>query len=89
MRKIEGLKIRNIAGENLIIKKSDNVVDMTRVIEFNDSALYIWEELGDAEFSNDDVAELLSSHYHIDASKAKIDAGKLIDSMLKAGLIEM
>ncbi len=87
MRKIEGLKIRNIAGENLIVRKSVKAVDMTKVVSFNKTAVYIWEAIGNNEFTENDVAQLLVAEFGIDYSQALKDAQIWIDSMIEADLI--
>lgn len=89
MRKIEGLKIRNIAGDNLIVRKSRDVVDMTKVIRFNETAVFLWEALESKEFGIEDVSALLIKNFGIEYNKATEDARIWLDSMIKAGLIEM
>ena len=47
----ENYKIRQIAGENLVISQGRGVADMTKVISLNQSAVKLWEALAGREFS--------------------------------------
>ena len=56
----EGYKVREIAGEHVVIMQGRFGVDMTRVIALNESSLLLWNELQGKEFSVEDVLRLLS-----------------------------
>jgi len=45
MRIKKGLKIRNIAGEKVLIMQGQVGVDMTKVISFNNTAEWLWNHL--------------------------------------------
>ncbi len=82
------LKIRNIAGENVLIMQGHVGVDMTKVVSFNDTAQWLWDELRDKEFTLDDVIQLLTEHFNIDEDIAKTDAGKWIDQLSACNALE-
>ena len=88
MRIKKGLKIRSIADENVLIMQGHIGVDMTKVASFNDTAKWLWDELYEKEFSLDDVAQLLVSHYNIDSAIAKTDACKWIDQLTACNALE-
>lgn len=46
----QGYKVREIAGENVVIMQGKAGADMTRIITFNDSALLLWNELQGKDF---------------------------------------
>ena len=66
----ENYKIRQIAGENLVISQGRGVADMTKVISLNQSAVKLWEALAGREFSEDDAAEVLVFLYGKEKERA-------------------
>lgn len=80
-------KIRQVAGENIIISQSSGVSDMTRVAALNESALEIYNQLKDCEFTIEDVVKVLLNTYDVDESTARTDAAKWVEQMRKEGLI--
>ena len=55
----EEYKVREMAGEHVVIMQGRLGVDMTKIISLNESALYLWNALAGKEFSVDDAARLL------------------------------
>lgn len=81
-------KVRNIAGENLIIEQGKLHSDMTKVISLNPTALLLWNELHEKEFTLQDAAAVLTSHFGIPQERAESDAQRWIDSLSSCGIIE-
>ena len=87
--KIKGTyKVREVAGENLIVGQGKTQADMTKVISLNSSALLLWEEFQGSDFSLEDVAHTLMNHYNIPKEQALVDAQKWVDSLAGCGIIE-
>ena len=59
-------KVRQIAGENLIVGQGRLNADMTKVISLNDTAVLLWKGLVDKDFTNEDAADILVNTYGID-----------------------
>ena len=51
MRIKENYRVREIAGENLIVEQGKSQADMTKVISLNSTALLLWKELQGRDFS--------------------------------------
>ena len=81
-------KVRQIAGENLIVGQGRLNADMTKVISLNDTAVLLWKELVDKDFTNEDAADILVNTYGIDKERALVDAGKWIEKLKSCDLIE-
>jgi hypothetical protein len=81
-------KVREIAGEKMVVMQGKDGVDLTKVILLNNSAEWLWNTLQGKEFSLDSAAHLLAEKYALGKEQAGTDAGKWIDSMVKVGLIE-
>ena len=81
-------KVRQIAGENLIVGQGRLNADMTKVISLNDTAVLLWKGLVDKDFTNEDAADILVNTYGIDKERALVDAGKWIEKLKSCDLIE-
>lgn len=81
-------KLREIAGETIIVNQGASGVDMTRIISLNSSAKLLYEQLADQEFTLEDAAKVLVDTYGIEAGKALADAGKWVDALKNCKVIE-
>ena len=80
-------KIRDVAGEHIVIMQDGTLADMTKVVALNETALWLYNELREREFSVDDVAAKLTERYDVDADTTMHDATEWVKSMTKEGLI--
>lgn len=83
----EEYKVREMAGEHVVIMQGRFGADMTRVISLNESSLYLWNELQGREFDTDEVARLLVGRYGIDAGTASRDAAAWVAKLKECNLI--
>lgn len=81
-------KVREIAGENVIIKQGRFGADMTRVIALNQSSLLLWNELQGRDFEIEDVVKILTDNYEIDATVALTDATAWVEKLKECELVE-
>ena len=81
-------KLRQMAGENVIIMQGKYGGDMTRIISLNESSLYLWNKMQGVEFSTFDVAEALREQYGIDEKTAVCDAQNWCRRLKDCGLID-
>jgi hypothetical protein len=88
MRINSNYKIREIAGETIIVNQGTANVNMTRIISLNESALYLWNALAGREFSVADVANLLAEYYGIDDAIAERDAARWVERLEECALVE-
>lgn len=84
----DNLKLREIAGESIVLLQGENGSDMTKVLALNPSSRFLWEELKGKDFSIDDVVNLLCSHYDVDDDRAREDAGKWLDQLADLNVTE-
>ena len=87
MRINEKMKIRNVAGENIVIMPSDDAADMTKVVALNESSLLLYNQLKGREFSLGDAVQLLLDNYDVDEATARKDAEAWLADMRKHRLI--
>ena len=87
MRIDKSKKMRSTAGENIVIVQAGNMADLTHVVAFNESALELYDRLKDSDFTVDDVAQVLTDIYDVDAAAAAVDAAAWVKQMREQGLI--
>lgn len=80
-------KVRQVAGENLVVEQGKLQADMTKVISLNATALLLWNELKGRDFSLSDAASVLTANYGIDQARAEADAQKWVDALKGCGVI--
>lgn len=80
-------KVRQVAGENLVVGQGRLNADMTKVISLNDTAVLLWKELADKDFSCEDAAEVLVATYGIEKERAATDAAKWIEMMKECDIL--
>ena len=59
MKLKEQYKVREMAGEHVVIMQGKFGSDLTRIISLNESALYLWNELQGKEFDTEKVADMI------------------------------
>ncbi len=80
-------KVRNVAGENIVLLQGKMGGDMTRVVAFNETALLLWNELFGKEFTAEDAAHVLTEHYEVDETTAAVDAERWIQDLREGKLL--
>lgn len=80
-------KVRTVAGENIVLLQGKMGGEMTRVVAFNDSALFLWNQLQGKDFSIADAAKTLMEHYEVAESTAIDDVVKWIQVLRENGLM--
>ena len=75
------VKVRDIAGEKVVIMQGRLGADLTRIIQLNGSSEWLLEQLAGRDFEVADVVELLTSRYDVDEQTATADAAKWIEQL--------
>lgn len=88
MRLKEGLKIREIAKEKVILLQGRTKADMTKIVSFNDTSEFLWRALEGKDFTCETVKELLLGNYNVEPQRAEQDASVWVSKLIEAGLAE-
>lgn len=75
------MKVRHVAGEDIVITQSDQAADMTKVIALNESALHLYNTLREREFTLQDAIDALLEAYDVEADTARRDAEAWVSEM--------
>ena len=81
-------KLREIAGETIVVNQGTAEVNMTRIISLNASARLLYETLANKEITLEDAARILSETYGISTEVARKDAQVWVEALQKCGIIE-
>lgn len=81
-------KVREIAGENVVIMQGRQGADLTQIVTLNASALVLWNALSGKEFTVAEAAEVLVQNFEVESDVALCDATAWVERMAECGLIE-
>ncbi len=89
MRIKKGFKLRTVGNEYIVAGESLQQIDFNKLISFNSTAAYLWQEVENKEFDIQLLAELLIKKYSIDADTAFADATDIANEWTKAEIVEI
>lgn len=81
-------KVREMAGEHVIVLAGRYGADMTRIVALNATSLYLWRRLEGRDFALGEVVEALLEGFEVDEPTARRDAEAWIGRLEQEGLIE-
>ena len=81
-------KLREIAGETIVVNQGTTNVNMTRIISLNASARLLYQRLAEQEFTVEDAAKVLMDTYGIGNERALADTEKWVESLKQCGVID-
>ncbi len=81
-------RLREIAGEFLVVRTNNKSTDMTKVISLNRTSAWLWQNLEDEEFDLDMAVRLLTEHYDVEVELAIKDVENWINTLKENGVIE-
>ncbi len=88
MKTKQGFRLRQVCGENVIVGEGIENIDFSKIISMNESAAYLWQKVGNTEFTTADLARLLCDEYEVDEAMALRDAETVANQWKEAGIAE-
>ena len=88
MKISEKFKVREMAGEHVIIMPGRVGADMSRILALTVSSLFLWETLRGRDFSSEESAGLLTERYEVDEATALRDAQAWAGKLAECGVLE-
>lgn len=80
-------KMRNVAGENIVLQLDIDGKEMNRLISFNSTSVMIWNHLYGKDFNITDIADFLTTSFEIDDQQAMADASEWVDKLKEHNII--
>ena len=87
MKKKDGMVLREVCGEKVLVGEGLGAVDFGRLISLNDTAAWLWEQM-DEESDIDSLTQALCNEYDVEPEVARRDVAAIIDEWTKAGVVE-
>ena len=81
------MKVRDVAGEHIVMRVGVDGTDMTTVIALNESSLLLYERLRGREFEMEDAVSVLTGEYDVDEATARLDVENWTQEMRRNGLL--
>ncbi len=81
------LSLRKVGRNYIIVDTSDKNVEFTDVYTLNGTAAFLWQKIGDKEFTPEMLAKLLCEEYEVDEATALRDVNKLLNKWKVQGLV--
>ncbi len=78
--------MRNIAGDNVLIKVQNIDVGNTSVFVFNDAGAFLWDNLSEKK-SRAQLVALLEEKYGIEQTQAESDVDQFLNKCIAEGFI--
>lgn len=88
MKKKKGFNLRSICGEKIIVAEGKENIDFSNIISMNETSAFLWEKVGNFDFTAEMFADMLTAEYDVDRETALADAKEIISLWHKAGIIE-
>lgn len=87
MRINDKMKVREVAGEHIVMMQSPEATDMTRVVALNKSALLLYNRLKGSDFEVADAVQVLMDEYEVGEEQARKDVEAWLGVMKENRLI--
>lgn len=89
MRIKEKYTMRSLGTSHIVVMDTpDGAVNMSKVLSFNKTAAFIWQEAKKGDFTAQSIAGALCETYDVTPEQALHDAEEIIRTWAENGLIE-
>lgn len=87
MRSKQGLQLRKIGKQYMIVEACSDNVNMSNVYSLNKTAAWMWQQLESADLTADELADRLCETYAVDKTAALRDVEQQLAEWQSYGLI--
>lgn len=87
MRSKQGLQLRKIGKQYMIVEACSDNVNMSNVYSLNKTAAWMWQQLESADLTADELADRLCEVYAVDKTAALRDVEQQLAEWQSYGLI--
>lgn len=88
MKKKAGFALRSVCGESFLIAEGIDNIDFSELIYLNETSVFLWNAMGDGEFTADALLEVLVSEYDVTEEQAREDIDSLLTELTEVGVLE-
>lgn len=88
MKRSSSFILKSLGDRNILLPCGSSAIDCNRLVSLNSSAAFLWEAVGEDEFTEPSLASLLESEYDIDHDFALAEAVRVASLWDEAGVLE-
>ena len=89
MRLKDGLILREVAGQFVIVPTGRRVKEVTSIVYISSSAAYLWDYMKDEEFEKEDLVNRVMERYEgVTREKAAEDIGKFLKLLAANNILD-
>lgn len=79
--------MNEVCGEKFLMAEGIENIDVNNLIAFNETAAFLWEAMGDEEFTIDDLVGKLTAEYDVSAEEARKNIEEFVDKLTAQGCV--
>lgn len=83
----EGLFLRKVGRQYMLVDEAADQVSLTNVYTMNGTAAFLWEKIGGQEFDTDILVAWICEQYDAETTVVEKDVKALVDEWKRLGLL--
>lgn len=89
MKLKDGLILREVAGQYVIVPTGKRVQEVTNIVYISSSAAYLWDYMKDQEFEKEDLVKRILNHYSgVTEEKAASDVERFLKILSENNILD-
>ena len=89
MKLKDGLILREVAGQYVIVPTGKRVREVTSIVYISSSGAYLWDYMKDHEFEKEDLVQRVLEHYEgVTREKAAEDIEKFLKTLADNNILD-
>lgn len=88
MRLKDCFKLREVAGEYMLVPSGSGAVDFNAVFSLSESAAWLWKSLQGVNFDEETARTLIEGEYDVDGAAASKDVRALLEQWKINGMVD-
>lgn len=78
----------SVCGAKFLMAEGIENIDFNQIISLNETAAFLWEAMGDDQFTTEELVEKLTAEYEVTPAEAKDCIEEFLSDLKRAGVIE-
>ena len=87
MKKNTTFRMNEVCGEKFLMAEGIENIDVNSLVALNETAAFLWEAMGEGDFSVDELVAKLTAEYEVSEVEARKNIEELLAKMKEAGVV--
>ena len=89
MKLKDGLILREVAGQFVVVPSGKRVQEVTSIVYISSSGAYLWDYMKDHEFQKEDLVKKILEHYTgVTGEQAAVDIEKFLKTLADNNILD-